>query len=541
VVEGDDGSTLANVTVTLSEPYPGPVRGFWSTADGTARAATDLVSDGGFESPAIGGTWAMVFAGGSVGPWVVDAESVDVVAMWQDAEGNQSLDLSGADAGSVYQDLATVPGETYTLRFALSGNPESRGADPVKRVRVDFGDAAVDTLSFDVTGRGFGEMGWERHAYSLTATSATTRLRFTSLTAGDTGPAIDDVRVTLRGDYEPASGSVDFAPGETIKTVSVPVTGDTDPELDETFFVRVSDATNATIDGGPATVTILDDDGPPAAAPRVTRVFASDPRWPHAVQDRMEADGLGSGAAGFGIPDGDGGAVRLTQLAPLPWSGVAAVSIRFDGDVVVAGEDLTVRGSDGRTYAVAGFAYDAPSRTGTWTLAAPFPDDRIMLNLAAGGEAGAGRGVRAAGRGGAAMDGEWDGAATGPSRRQYPSGDGAAGGDFRFRFNTLAADVNGDARVNALDLADVKRRLNRAAGDGVSPAASGAAYSVFADVTADGVINAADLAAVKQRLNHRLPGEAAAPPPAPPESGVVSAPLLRSPSKDLLRTETMLG
>ena len=117
---------------------------------------------------------------------------------------------------------------------------------------------------------------------------------------------------------------------------------------------------------------------------------------------------------------------------------------------------------------VAGFAYDAPSRTATWTLSAPFADDRIVLDLAAAADPGAGRGVRAAGRGGATLDGEWEGVATAASGQQYPSGDGTAGGDFRFPFNTLAGDVNGDGRINAFDLADVKRRLNRTAGDGVS-------------------------------------------------------------------------
>jgi hypothetical protein len=59
-----------------------------------------------------------------------------------------------------------------------------------------------------------------------------------------------------------------------------------------------------------------------------------------------------------------------------------------------------------------------------------------------------------------------------------------------------------------LDVADVKRRLNRTA---ERPGSGPTAYSVTSDVTADGRINAIDLAAVRQRLNTRLPGGSAGP------------------------------
>jgi hypothetical protein len=55
--------------------------------------------------------------------------------------------------------------------------------------------------------------------------------------------------------------------------------------------------------------------------------------------------------------------------------------------------------------------------------------------------------------------------------------------------------------VNALDVADLKKRLTRRPNDGVTGAD---AYSVFADLNADGVINALDVASVKRRLNTRL-------------------------------------
>ena len=42
-------------------------------------------------------------------------------------------------------------------------------------------------------------------------------------------------------DYEAASGTIEFAPGETTKTFTVNVIGDFAREADEEFFVRLSD------------------------------------------------------------------------------------------------------------------------------------------------------------------------------------------------------------------------------------------------------------------------------------------------------------
>jgi choice-of-anchor C domain-containing protein len=524
ILEGNDGTTAASVTVSLPAPHPLPVSVHWSTADGTATGAArlgELIPNGGFEQPDItGSSWYWFGAGATIGPWVVESGSVDIVSMWQNAEGVQSLDLCGSGPGAVYQDVPTVPGQVYTLRFALSGNPEVRGTDRVKQVTVDVNGAPLQMLSFDTTGRTFDNMGWEYHEYAITATSETTRVRFSGLNNTDTGPAIDDVRLMHRGgdeDYGSASGVVQFAPGETSKTLTLVVSGDTRVEADETFFVDLSQPTGATIRSGRGTVTILNDDG---AAPRVTQVFASSPQWPQVFKDRMTSDGLGSGTFGFGVPGGPGDGARLAQLAPLPWQNVSQVSVRFDADVVVAQDDLEVRGDDVERYDVTGFAYDRESHAATWTIAQPFSDDRIELVLDSGED-----GVRAAGEGGAALDGEWNNEPGARPAQAYPSGDGAAGGDFRFRFNVLPGDVNGtDGRVTALDSAEIRKRLGRVAADHVT---GPNAYSVFADLNTDGRINALDLAAVRKRLGHALPVIESAPPPAalPAPSGPAPAPI----------------
>jgi hypothetical protein len=61
-------------------------------------------------------------------------------------------------------------------------------------------------------------------------------------------------------DYEAASGTLVFAPGETTKTVTIIITGDKKKEDKESFFVELSQADNAVLLDGLGVGTIFDDD-----------------------------------------------------------------------------------------------------------------------------------------------------------------------------------------------------------------------------------------------------------------------------------------
>ena len=67
---------------------------------------------------------------------------------------------------------------------------------------------------------------------------------------------------TAPGDYASTSGTLTFAPGETTKTIGVPVVGDTAVEPDEDFTAQLSSPVNTTIAAGSATGTIKNDDRP---------------------------------------------------------------------------------------------------------------------------------------------------------------------------------------------------------------------------------------------------------------------------------------
>jgi hypothetical protein len=61
-------------------------------------------------------------------------------------------------------------------------------------------------------------------------------------------------------DYQPVSGTLTFAPGESSKSITVLVNGDRLAEPNETFFVNLSNPLNATIADGQGVCSLMDDE-----------------------------------------------------------------------------------------------------------------------------------------------------------------------------------------------------------------------------------------------------------------------------------------
>jgi hypothetical protein len=99
-------------------------------------------------------------------------------------------------------------------------------------------------------------------ALSFTVTLA----KATSL-KGAVAYATADGTATAGSDYTATSGSLVFAPGETSKTISVPIVGDTTVEPDETFNITLSSPVNAVLGSATASGTITNDDVAPPATP----------------------------------------------------------------------------------------------------------------------------------------------------------------------------------------------------------------------------------------------------------------------------------
>ena len=188
-----------------------------------AAQSGNIVINGSFESPVVPSTVTELYhtAGQTFGNWTVESGSVDQVRVWQAASGIQCIDMSGTSAGTIYQDLATVPGQTYRLSFHMAGNPA--GAGGTKRMEVWWGSTLVDTPSFDTGGKTHENMGWIPVEYVVEATTSTTRLKFVSLYYIYEGAALDNVSVAIcprifTGHvYEGASGSTTPSGGGEVR------------------------------------------------------------------------------------------------------------------------------------------------------------------------------------------------------------------------------------------------------------------------------------------------------------------------------------
>src|SRR5688500_12995134 len=234
---------------------------------------------------------------------------------------------------------------------------------------------------------------------------------------------------------------------------------------------------------------------PDNAPPRVGAVFLNGSSWHPTFRAELEDEGQGSAQYGFETDGRNAESTEGFRGSVVPWLNINQISIQFSEDVHVQQDDLVITGVNQSAYGTATFAYDPDSHVAIWTLATPIRNDIITLELDGTSEAGvtdlAGNPLQ-----GNCSEGGGDGSGTGGEGEV-----GNPGRDYCEAVAILVGDVTRDGRVNALDLAAVRRRLNTRASDTNT---GNNRYSVFADVNADSVINALDLALVRQRLNSQL-------------------------------------
>jgi hypothetical protein len=130
---------------------------------------------------------------------------------------------------------------------------------------------------------------------------------------------------------------------------------------------------------------------------------------------------------------------------------VDQITIRFSEEISVEQNDLTVRGGAGGGPVIAstGFSYTG-GEFGPWAATWDYNTitmDRIVLTLD-------GTSATAVTDGTNKLDGEWDNPddESDFENSEFPSGDGAAGGDFVFRITVLRSDLNRDGAVDNEDI-----------------------------------------------------------------------------------------
>lgn len=165
---------------------------------GGANAA--VIVNGSFELGDDPGAYTTLTAGSTaITGWTIGGFGVDYVgSYWQAADGVRSVDLSGANAGSVSQSFATNPGATYTVNFSLSGNPDGGLGNKISVISISGSLPSVQI--YEVTAANSHEnMNWQDYSYTFTAFANTSTLTFASAEYSPYGPALDNVSI-LEGD-----------------------------------------------------------------------------------------------------------------------------------------------------------------------------------------------------------------------------------------------------------------------------------------------------------------------------------------------------
>ena len=157
-----------------------------------AATPTNLVVNGSFEDPPLNSTQFLIT--GNIPGWTASVGEIEIQNNFPGAggaaAGAQHAELGARSPSTIYQDVPTVVGGTYTLSFALRARPGTLLTD--NRVGVSAGGAALgDVDATSVT-------TWAYHSFTIVATTATTRIAFAD--KGDNpnslGTFIDDVSLT---------------------------------------------------------------------------------------------------------------------------------------------------------------------------------------------------------------------------------------------------------------------------------------------------------------------------------------------------------
>ena len=214
-----EASGQITFTVSLTSSRGSQVTVAYATSDGSARAGSDYTGSSG----------VLTFPPGTT------SRSVSVPIL-NDAIGEPNetfyLNLSNASGVAIADSRATGTIINDDGAFGLS----------ISGASVMEGNSGTANATFTVT---------------LTpAASSTVTVNYQTLSG----------TATVGTDFTLASGALTFAPGQTSRPIVVPVVGDTLPETNETFTVRLSGAVGAVIAGGGQGVGTITDDDPGGGA-----------------------------------------------------------------------------------------------------------------------------------------------------------------------------------------------------------------------------------------------------------------------------------
>ena len=217
ITEPDNGTATVTFIVSLSAASAKAIAVNYSTLDGTAVAGSDYTTNQG----------TLVFA---------------------------PLETSKTISVSVIGDTIDEFDESFFLNLANATNAtiaDAQGAGTI------LDNDAPPTLTINDKTITEGDLGTQIMTFTVSLSAQSQKTISVDYTTAN-GTAISG------SDYTATNGTLIFAPGEITKNISVQVIGDRSIESDETFFLNLSSATNATIADVQGIGTIVNNDQPTA-------------------------------------------------------------------------------------------------------------------------------------------------------------------------------------------------------------------------------------------------------------------------------------
>jgi VCBS repeat-containing protein len=323
VAEGDAGNAYAVFTVGLTNPSTRALSVDYASADDTAAAGDDYSAVSGTLSfnpgqtatqkivvPVLGDTLAeqnesfVVSLLNAINAGIADGQGVGTIVNDEGPRltiGDVSvIEGNAGTANAVFTvSLLEASGQTVTVNYATAGGTANTGSDFTTTSGTLIFAPGVTTQSFNVpvNGDATDELD-ESFFVNLTGASGafladaqavgtivdddTARASINDASSAETVGAYAQFTITLSNpsnryvtvifgsrdgtavqdasDYDGVAHSVLFTPGETSKTLNVYANFDRVDELDETFFVNLTDFVNASAGDAQGVGTIIDDD-----------------------------------------------------------------------------------------------------------------------------------------------------------------------------------------------------------------------------------------------------------------------------------------
>lgn len=357
--EGNAGTTSFTFTVSLSAPAgPGGVTFDIATANGSATAGVDYVANS------------------------LTGQTIPT--------GSSSYTFTVQVNG----DVLNEPSETFFVNVTNVTNAVVVDGQGVGTI---VNDDPLPSLSIDDVTLVEGNSGTSSAVFTVTL----------SAPSGQTvsvNYATADGTATQPADYTSTSGTLTFTPGQTTRTITVPVVGETVPEANETFFVNLSGAVNATISDNQGVGTVTNDDVPVTVSPgtlpngAVTAAYSQTLSASGGVAPYSFAVTAGALPAGLSLSSGGvlsgtptaGGSFNFTLTAtdsspfPGPFAGSQAYTLVVTAPTIVLPATSLAGGTVGSAYSASITAASGGTAPYSYAVTAGALPGGLTLNTATG-------------------------------------------------------------------------------------------------------------------------------------------------------------